>query len=78
MDVPYLAAVQLFLQSAPEGAIIVKLMPPPSELERLRDILIRSIGLSGTIALLGVVLGAVVGGAVFLLRYLRSAVGKSA
>ena len=73
MEFSFLALVQLFLQNAPEGAIIVKLMPPPSELERLRDILIRSLGLSGTIAVLGVVIGMVVGGAIFLVRYLRSA-----
>jgi hypothetical protein len=73
MDLPLLALVQLFLQNAPEGAVVVKLMPPPGELERLRDILIRSFGLSGTIALSGLVLGVLAGGAVFLLRYLRSA-----
>jgi hypothetical protein len=73
MEVPALAVVQLFLQNAPEGAIIVKLMPPPGELERLRDILIRSLGLSGIIAVTGVVLGAIVGGAIFLIRHLRSA-----
>jgi hypothetical protein len=73
MELPYVAAVQLFLQSAPEGAIIVKLMPPPGELERLRDILIKSLGLSGTIAVVGVVLGIMIGGVIFLVRYRRSA-----
>jgi hypothetical protein len=73
MDLPYLAALQRFVQEAPEGAIIVKLVPPPGELERLRDILIRSIGLSGTIALIGVLMGAIIGGAIFLIRYRRSA-----
>ncbi|HVH28690.1 MAG TPA: hypothetical protein VM818_18125 [Vicinamibacterales bacterium] len=73
MELPHLALLQLFLQNVPEGTVVVKLMPPPGELERLRDVLIRSLGLSGTIALTGVVLGAIVGAAVFLLRYLRSA-----
>jgi hypothetical protein len=73
MELPHLALIQLLVQNAPEGAIIVKLMPPPGELERLRDILIRSLGLSGMIAVTGVVLGAIVGGAIFLLRYRRSA-----
>jgi hypothetical protein len=73
MELPYLASIQLFLQNSPEGAIIVKLVPPPGELERLRDVLIRSLGLSGTIALVGVVIGAVIGGVVFLVRYRRSA-----
>jgi hypothetical protein len=73
MEFPPLALIHLFLQNAPEGAVIVRLIPPPGELERLRDILVRSLGLSGTIALTGVVLGAIVGGAIFLVRYLRSA-----
>ena len=77
MELPLLALVQVFLQNVPEGAVVVKLMPPQGELERLRDILIRSFGLSGTIALSGVVLGAIVGGAVFLVRYVRSGRGAS-
>ena len=73
MELPHLALIHLLLQNAPEGAVMVKLMPPPGELDRLRDILIRSLGLSGTIAVAGVVLGAIVGGAIFLIRHRRSA-----
>jgi hypothetical protein len=73
MEFLELAVVELFGRAAQEGAVVVKLMPPPGELERLRDVLIGSLGLSGTIALTGVLVGALVGGAIFLLRYRRSA-----
>jgi hypothetical protein len=68
-----LISLRAGIQQAPEGAIIVKLMPPPSDLERLRDILIGSIGLSGALAILGVILGLVSGGLLFWIRYRRSA-----
>ena len=63
----------LLVQGAPSGvpsdAVIVKLMPPPSDLETLADILFKSLGLSGVLAVTGIALGIVIGGIVFLIRY---------
>jgi len=58
---------------APPDAVIVKLMPPPSDLETLADILFKSLGLSGVLAVTGIVLGIVLGGLVFWVRRYRSA-----
>jgi len=54
-------------------AVIVKLMPPPSDLETLADILFKSLGLSGVLAVTGILLGIVLGGLVFWVRRYRSA-----
>jgi len=53
----------------PASPIIVKLIEPPhSELSGLADVLIGSIGLTGALTLMAVVLGAVVGGILFFVR----------
>lgn len=57
----------------PPDAVIVKLMPPPSDLETLADILFKSLGLSGVLAVTGIVFGIVLGGLVFWFRRYRSA-----
>jgi hypothetical protein len=67
-----LAGLARFVQEAPQGAIILKLVPPKSELETLSEILLKSLGLSGALALTGLVLGVTIGAIVFLVRY-RSA-----
>ena len=58
----------LFLQRKPDDAIIVRIVPPPSELATLSDVLIRSLGLSGVLAVLGVLFGLALGGAMFWVR----------
>jgi hypothetical protein len=57
----------------PPDAVIVRLMPPPSDLETLADILFKSLGLSGVLAVTGILLGIVLGGVVFWVRRYRSA-----
>ena len=77
MDVPDITLlggfVGFFLQDRPAGAVIVRLMPPKSDLATLSDVLLRALGLSGVLAIAGVVLGVIVGGIVFLVRYRWSA-----
>jgi hypothetical protein len=67
----------LFLQGEPPApapdAVIVRLMPPPSDLETLADILFKSLGLSGVLAVTGILLGIVLGWVVFWVRRYRSA-----
>ena len=68
--------VALWLQAQPGvplDAVIVKLMPPSSDLETLADILFKTLGLSGAIAAMGILLGITIGGAVFWVRRYRSA-----
>ena len=72
MELPHLAIAGLLLQEKPDGAIIVKLIPPKSELATLSDVLLGSLGLSGALALAGVLLGLAVGGVMFWVRH-RSA-----
>jgi len=66
-----------FLQGEPSpippDAVMVRLMPPPSDLETLADILFKSLGLSGALAVAGIVLGIALGGVVFWVRRYRSA-----
>ena len=57
----------------PPDAVIVRLMPPPSDLETLADILFKSLGLSGVLAVTGILLGIALGGVVFCVRRYRSA-----
>ena len=68
MELPHLVVAGLLLQEKPDGAIIVKLIPPKSELATLSDVLLGSLGLSGVLALGGVLLGLAVGGVMFWLR----------
>ena len=65
----FAAVPGLFLQEKSEGAIIVELLPPKSDLATLSDVLIGSLGLSDVLALAGVLLGVVVGGLMFWVRY---------
>jgi hypothetical protein len=56
----------------PASPIIVKLIEPPhSELSGLADVLIGSIGLTGAVTLLALVIGCAVGGILFLVRSRR-------
>jgi hypothetical protein len=75
MVFPHIALVEaastLLVQERPD-AIIVELAPPKSELAALSDVLIGSIGLSGVLALAGVLLGLIVGSLMFWARH-RSA-----
>jgi hypothetical protein len=48
-------------------------MPPPSDLETLADILFKSLGLSGVLAVTGILCGILLGGVVFWVRRYRSA-----
>jgi len=59
----------LLLQDKPDGAIIVKLVPPKSDLATLSDVLLGSLGLSGALALGGILLGLMVGGLMFWARH---------
>jgi hypothetical protein len=74
---PFQGLFAFFLQGEPSplppDAVIVRLMPPPSDLETLRDILIGSLGLGGALAVTGILLGIVLGGVVFCVRRYRSA-----
>jgi ABC-type nitrate/sulfonate/bicarbonate transport system permease component len=69
------ALVTGWLQEQPTpapDAVMVKLMPPPSDLETLADILFASLGLSGFLAVTGIVLGIVLGGLMFIFRLRRT------
>jgi hypothetical protein len=73
MEFPNLVRVaSLFygvLGSQPGGPIIVKITEPPkSELSTLSDVLLGSLGLSGALALLAILLGLVVGGLMFWIK----------
>ena len=74
---PFQGLFAFFLQGEPSplppDAVIVRLMPPPSDLEILRDILIGSLGLGGALAVAGFVFGIVLGGVMFCVRRYRSA-----
>ena len=74
---PFAGVLAFFLQGEPSAvppdAVIVRLMPPPSDLETLADILFKSLGLSGVLAVTGILLGIVLGGLVFWVRRYRSA-----
>ena len=58
----------LVLQPKPDDAIIVRIVPPPSELATLSDVLIKSLGLSGVLGVLGVLFGLALGGVMFWVR----------
>ena len=61
-----------FLQSQPGGAIIVRLLDPPSDLAKLSDVLLGSLGLSGVLALAGILSGLALGGVMFWIRTRRT------
>ena len=65
----FAAASAFLVQEKPDGAIIVKLVPPKSELAALSDVLLGSLGLSGVLALAGVLMGLIVGGLMFWARH---------
>jgi hypothetical protein len=69
MELPHLTIARLLLQENPDGAVIVKLVPPKSDLATLSDVLLGSLGLSGVLALGGVLLGLMVGGLLFWARH---------
>jgi hypothetical protein len=69
MEFPPVMLLGLLLQDKSDGAIIVKLVPPKSELATLSDVLIGSLGLSGALALGGILLGLMVGGVLFWARH---------
>jgi len=56
------------LQSVPDGGITVKIMPKPSDVEGLADVLIGSLGLAGAMILAGVLLALIFAGGLFLFR----------
>ena len=59
----------LFLQSQPERPIIVDITEPPkSELSTLSQVLLGSLGLSGVLALMAILLGIGLGGLMFWIR----------
>ena len=58
----------LWSQNQPAAPIIVKIAEPPSELAKLSDVLLNSLGLTGALALMAILLGAIVGGAIFWIR----------
>ena len=61
----------MFLQQQP---VIVRLYSPPTDsngLQDLKNVLLGSLGLTGALLLVGLVLGVVVGGVLFLMRSRR-------
>jgi hypothetical protein len=62
----------LFLQSQPERPIIVDITEPPkSELSTLSQVLLGSLGLSGVLALMAILLGIGLGGLMFWIKRRR-------
>ena len=74
MEFRYITLFALVLrQTQPGSPIIVKIIEPPkSELSTLSDVLLGSLGLSGALAVLGVLFGLALGGVMFWVRH-RSA-----
>ena len=69
MDFSYITLYALFLQSQPERPIIVDITEPPkSELSTLSQVLLGSLGLSGVLALMAILLGIGLGGLMFWIR----------
>jgi hypothetical protein len=59
------------IQQSPSGPVIVKIIAPEKDttgLTQLRDVLIGSLGLTGAIVLMAVVLGAALAGVMFWMR----------
>ena len=58
-----------WLQSQPQAPpIIIKIADPPSELETLGGVLIRTLGLTGLLVLVAVLLACVFGAVMFWIR----------
>lgn len=55
-------------QQQPAEGFVVKIMPPPSDVEGLADVLIGSIGLTGVLIVSAVVLALFFAGGLFLYR----------
>jgi hypothetical protein len=70
MEFPYVAFLALFVfQGKPGGPIIVDITEPPkSELSTLSQVLLGSLGLTGVLALMAILLGIGIGGLVFWIR----------
>jgi len=70
MEFPYVAILALFLlQGKRGGPIIVDITEPPkSELSTLSQVLLGSLGLTGVLALMAILLGIGIGGLVFWVR----------
>jgi hypothetical protein len=67
MEFPYVAILALFLLHG--GPIIVDITEPPkSELSTLSQVLLGSLGLTGVLALMAILLGIGIGGLVFWVR----------
>ena len=60
----------LLLQPPAPDGMTVKIMPEPSEVEGLANVLLGSLGLAGVLVLAGVVLAIVFAGGLFLFRML--------
>lgn len=56
------------LQQQPAEGFVVKIIPPPSDVEGLADVLIGSIGLTGVLVVSAVVLALIFAGGLFLYR----------
>jgi len=60
------------IQQAPQAPLIVKIISPEKDttgLTQLRDVLVGSIGLTGAIVLMAIVLGAALAGVMFWVRH---------
>jgi len=64
-----LQGIGRLLQSQPDGPIIVRIVEPPSsQLTELRDVLIGSLGLTGVLALISILLAVLFAGVLFWIR----------
>jgi hypothetical protein len=71
MEFPdFLTLFRLFLQDQPPGAPIIVTITeaPKSDLSRLSDVLLGSLGLSGVLALMAITLGIALGGLMFWIK----------
>ena len=69
MEFPDVTLFALFLQLQPGGPIIVKIIEPrKGELSTLSEVLLGSLGLSGALALMAILLGVGLGGVMFWLK----------
>jgi hypothetical protein len=71
MEFPdFLTLFRLFFQDQPPGApiIITITEAPKSDLSRLSDVLLGSLGLSGVLALMAIALGIALGGLMFWIK----------
>ena len=59
----------LLLQQPPPDGVTVKILPAPSDVEGLADVLLGSLGLAGVLVLAGVVLAVIFAGGLFLFRF---------